>query len=465
MLYWKYNRDVTGRIFYLHLIWLLYFFHQTVALADPPRMMEHIDRTIHVPTGQSVFRLLCPVQLNDDFQQVIIDWKKNGEQIDSDNRIKIGKDNRELKFKNIRAEDSGRYTCQATNGFGHVSINFTVLVNDHKDNIVRQNGMDSSRTFPLDFRSYLTEGDYLIFAKNSSRLEMKCPDYGYRNHLVQWYKNNLILNVGSFKSKYTIESVTPLDSAVYRCVVEDEFDPVQNLFHVHVSNTGKIDLSMGENPEIFFNHKSDISVDTGHTAQISCKINAKNIASIKWMKERNVFEQQLSLTVNESSDSAHFTLLEKLDDDLIQSTSSDPLEKTMSNRLIIPTVSKAQGGRYFCVATTTNGKSYYQASYLTVIPKMDLKMGTYAETLLFCILFASAIFLSLVVYAIVFLRKAGKEQNTHSLKPPPPPCIPPPKTPTNFSENEYDLKELDYPIGNNSMKLYSSLHYIINVII
>lgn len=36
-------------------------------------------------------------------------------------------------MKSVKFEDSGRYQCQATNGFGHKTIEFIVHVHDQHD--------------------------------------------------------------------------------------------------------------------------------------------------------------------------------------------------------------------------------------------------------------------------------------------------------------------------------------------
>lgn len=49
-------------------------------------------------------------------------------QVEWDSRYKLAKDDRELRMKTVRLDDSGRYQCQATNGFGHRTVDFTVHV-------------------------------------------------------------------------------------------------------------------------------------------------------------------------------------------------------------------------------------------------------------------------------------------------------------------------------------------------
>lgn len=48
--------------------------------------------------------------------------------MDFDEQYKITRDNREVRMKNLKTEDSGRYECQVINGFGHISVEFILQV-------------------------------------------------------------------------------------------------------------------------------------------------------------------------------------------------------------------------------------------------------------------------------------------------------------------------------------------------
>ena len=74
-------------------------------------------------TGRTV-KLLCPVSGN---PIPLTMWTKDGESInDGWERYRVREDG--LKIKGVVVEDSGQYVCRATNGFGSVSINFTLTV-------------------------------------------------------------------------------------------------------------------------------------------------------------------------------------------------------------------------------------------------------------------------------------------------------------------------------------------------
>lgn len=73
-------------------------------------------------------------------------------QLDWDSQYKLSKDGKELKMKSVKFEDSGRYQCQATNGFGHKTMEFVVHVHDQNDrgNLVKDYlVLSNSSEFPI----------------------------------------------------------------------------------------------------------------------------------------------------------------------------------------------------------------------------------------------------------------------------------------------------------------------------
>lgn len=89
----------------------------------PPRVKKTVQNQQIVQLGQTVL-LRCPVE--SDPPPLLI-WIKDGWTINSAwSRFRILKHG--LKIKNVESEDAGVYVCQAANGFGSISLNFTLKV-------------------------------------------------------------------------------------------------------------------------------------------------------------------------------------------------------------------------------------------------------------------------------------------------------------------------------------------------
>nr|KAG5696773.1 hypothetical protein BaRGS_013582 [Batillaria attramentaria] len=70
-------------------------------------------------------KLVCPVEAD---PPPLTQWKKDGETIHTGwLRFKVTQDG-QLRIRNVHMADAGLYVCRATNGFGSISVNYTVVV-------------------------------------------------------------------------------------------------------------------------------------------------------------------------------------------------------------------------------------------------------------------------------------------------------------------------------------------------
>ncbi len=92
--------------------------------AGPPEIVERIHRRQQVRAGETI-KLPCPVEST---PEPLFEWTKDGESINAgwERCRKSAKGT--LRVKEAVAEDSGRYVCKATNGFGSIDIKYNVYV-------------------------------------------------------------------------------------------------------------------------------------------------------------------------------------------------------------------------------------------------------------------------------------------------------------------------------------------------
>lgn len=84
------------------------------------------EKIVHRQTARlgSAIKLPCPV-VGDP--PPLTRWTKDGRTIHSGyTRFRILRMG--LKIKEVEADDTGTYNCQATNGFGSVNVNYTLIV-------------------------------------------------------------------------------------------------------------------------------------------------------------------------------------------------------------------------------------------------------------------------------------------------------------------------------------------------
>lgn len=91
--------------------------------SGPPRVSEKVAQRQSARIGSAI-KLPCPVEGD---PPPLIMWTKDGRNIHSGwirfRILRMG-----LKIKEVEADDSGTYVCKATNGFGSVNINHTLIV-------------------------------------------------------------------------------------------------------------------------------------------------------------------------------------------------------------------------------------------------------------------------------------------------------------------------------------------------
>lgn len=99
-------------------VWISFFF-----LPGPPRIADKVIHRQSVRLGRTI-KLLCPVEGD---PPPLTMWTKDGRTIHSGwMRFRVLQQG--LKIKEVESEDAGTYICKATNGFGSMNVNYTLIV-------------------------------------------------------------------------------------------------------------------------------------------------------------------------------------------------------------------------------------------------------------------------------------------------------------------------------------------------
>ncbi|XP_069779778.1 fibroblast growth factor receptor-like 1 isoform X2 [Narcine bancroftii] len=109
---------------FLRLAWLIWGFTAlTEGARGPPQISERVINRQTVRLGRTV-KLPCPVEGD---PPPLTMWTKDGRTIHSGwTRFRVLRQG--LKVKEVEAEDAGTYICKATNGFGSINLNYTLIV-------------------------------------------------------------------------------------------------------------------------------------------------------------------------------------------------------------------------------------------------------------------------------------------------------------------------------------------------
>ncbi|XP_051889843.1 fibroblast growth factor receptor-like 1a isoform X2 [Pristis pectinata] len=95
----------------------------TEGVRGPPQISERVINRQTVRLGRTI-KLPCPVEGD---PPPLTMWTKDGRTIHSGwTRFRVLRQG--LKIKEVEAEDAGTYICKATNGFGSINLNYTLIV-------------------------------------------------------------------------------------------------------------------------------------------------------------------------------------------------------------------------------------------------------------------------------------------------------------------------------------------------
>ncbi|XP_053406763.1 fibroblast growth factor receptor-like 1 isoform X2 [Mercenaria mercenaria] len=125
---------------YLHLnLALVCLLVALCSAVGPPKQVGLYQARQVAKVGQGKKRFACPVQAD---PVPIVQWLKDGETITEmwEPRYRITKKEGALRIKDIELDDAGLFVCKATNGFGSINVNFSLIVVDKESGLVKQGG-------------------------------------------------------------------------------------------------------------------------------------------------------------------------------------------------------------------------------------------------------------------------------------------------------------------------------------
>ncbi|CAG0921136.1 unnamed protein product, partial [Notodromas monacha] len=166
------------------------------AARSPPIIYGNIEPVVAI-SGESV-KLYCPVGGD---PTPFYEWFKNGEEIlgddvyaDARNRIRIM--GHALKIKRTRAEDSGIYECRAINGFGTVTVEVELFVQNKSE--ILSNDYVSNRermsTPRIVEKSVSEQNDGVFRLSPGTDFRLRCVVLGDPLPTVRWFRVKILSN-------------------------------------------------------------------------------------------------------------------------------------------------------------------------------------------------------------------------------------------------------------------------------
>ncbi|XP_025065866.1 fibroblast growth factor receptor-like 1 isoform X1 [Alligator sinensis] len=211
----------------------------------PPRIADKVIHRQSVRLGRTI-KLLCPVEGD---PPPLTMWMKDGRTIHSGwTRFRVLQQG--LKIKEVESDDAGTYICKATNGFGSMNVNYTLIVIDDassgKDSQVPEgsNGEYEDHSGKQWARPRFTQPAKMrrrvIARPVGSSVRLKCVASGNPRPDITWLKDNKPLTpqeIGENKKKkwtLNLKNLKPEDSGKYTCRVFNRVGEINATYKVEV---------------------------------------------------------------------------------------------------------------------------------------------------------------------------------------------------------------------------------------
>ncbi|XP_041124486.1 fibroblast growth factor receptor-like 1 isoform X2 [Polyodon spathula] len=313
-------------------------------------------------------KLLCPVEGD---PPPLTMWTKDGRTIHSGwTRFRVLRQG--LKIKEVEVEDAGTYICKATNGFGSININYTLIViddsNSGKDGAGIPEGgeaeytnedMSGKQWVRPRFTQPAKMRRRVIARPVGSSIRLKCAASGNPRPEIAWLKDSKPLTaqeVGeSRKKKWTLslKNLEPEDSGKYTCRVFNRAGEINATYKVEVIQRTR------SKPILTGTHPVNTTVDFGGTTSFQCKVRSDVKPVIQWLKRvENGNENKYNSTIDVGE--YKFVVLPTGE------VWSRP-DGSYLNKLMITRAKEEDAGMYICLGANTMGYSF-RSAFLTVLP-------------------------------------------------------------------------------------------------
>uniref|UniRef100_A0A672G196 Fibroblast growth factor receptor-like 1 n=2 Tax=Salarias fasciatus TaxID=181472 RepID=A0A672G196_SALFA len=336
------------------------------AVRGPPRVSERVTHRQSVRLGRTI-KLPCPVEGD---PPPLIMWTKDGRNIHSGwTRFRVLLE--ALRIKEVETEDAGTYICKATNGFGSVNINYTLIVIDDSSSRNGAGSSSSGSENAPELAGKLVRPRFTQPAKMRKRViarpvgssvRLKCTASGNPRPDIVWLKDSrpLVDNdsgaAGEAKKKrwtLSLKNLTPEHSGKYTCHVSNRAGEINATYKVEVIQR------TNSKPILTGTHPVNTTVDYGGTTSFQCKVRSDVKPVIQWLKRVEPGDENKFNSTIEVGDH-RFVVLPTGE------VWSRP-DGSYLNKLLITRAKEEDAGMYICLGANTMGYSF-RSAYLTVLP-------------------------------------------------------------------------------------------------
>eukprot|EP00062_Callorhinchus_milii_P007105 gi/632948369/ref/XP_007889568.1/ PREDICTED: fibroblast growth factor receptor-like 1 [Callorhinchus milii] len=359
---WEGNLQKMG---FLSLLVVAMLFELSSTAKGPPKISRRVVSRQSVKLGRTI-RLPCPVEGD---PPPLTMWIKDGRTIHSGwTRFRVLQHG--LKIKEVEAEDSGVYVCRATNGFGSIHLNYTlIIINDSSSMRSDQPLAGGSQselviedpTGKLLVKPRFTQPSKMrqrvIARPVGSSVRLKCTASGNPQPSIMWWKDERrISELGEIKKNrwtLSLRNLKPESSGKYTCQVFNKAGKINATYKLDVVERTR------SKPVLTGTHPVNTTVQFGGTTSFQCRVQSDVKPVVQWLKRVEYgTEDKYNSTIEVGGQK--FVVLPAGD------VWSRP-DGSYLNKLLIARAKENDSGMYICLGANTMGYSF-RSAFLTVLP-------------------------------------------------------------------------------------------------
>ncbi|KAK2835266.1 hypothetical protein Q5P01_015750 [Channa striata] len=256
-----------------------------VAVNAGGEQQKEYDLRVYVPPnfkGEEVNATVMlgrPVELHchsDAIPPPTLSWRKDGRPLLRKHGLTVSLDGSLLKFDSTQVQDSGRYTCEATNAAGKTEKNYNLNV-----------------WVSPSIRGYETASPLTVI--EGSLITLVCESSGIPPPSLTWKKDGSELKLDqrirvlSGGRQLQISSAERTDTASYSCTASSEAGTISKVYSLQVYVRPSISRSEGDS--------DDVIVTKGGDVTLQCAAEGVPRPAITWLKDGRPITSQHSATV------------------------------------------------------------------------------------------------------------------------------------------------------------------------
>ncbi|CAN0099429.1 unnamed protein product [Lampetra planeri] len=345
------------------------------AARAPPKVSGRVVGRQSVRVGRTI-RLPCPVTGD---PPPLTMWTKDGRTVHGGwTRLRVLRHG--LKIEEAEVDDAGVYVCKAANGFGSVSLNYTLVV---IAGALRTSPCSLSRE-PTGFSSVFNGQPLPVcvfppphdaakprFTQPSrmrrrvlarpagSSVRLKCSASGEPRPDIVWLKDDRPIArptpVAASRQQWTLtlKSLRAEDSGRYTCRVFNTAGEINATYRVDVVQR------LRSKPVLTGTHPVNTTVEMGGTTSLQCKVRSDVRPVVQWLKR-----------VEPGSERHHNATLDVGGQRFVVLPAGDVWSRpdgSFLNKLVIARARAEDAGMYICLGANTMGYSF-RSAFLTVQP-------------------------------------------------------------------------------------------------